>query len=339
MKKIENIGKINFFKKLFIKLCRIIGFEIIDQSNLYLPTLNKLASQNLTSLGEKNISIGKIFEGRHATLVPGAPNALFARIIEDLGFEAIYVTGAGIANMQLGAPDIGLTTLNEIAHHVTCIAEAVQIPLIVDADTGFGNTQNCYRSIRLLERSGASAIQLEDQVFPKKCGHFHQKQIITKEEMLGKIEVAVDSRPDEDFVIIARTDARALNGLEDAIDRVNAYCELGADVAFIEAPESCAELERIAGRVSYPLFANMLVGGKTPILSVSDLERLGYKIAVSPIETLMVCGSAMQSMMEALKQTGQLTHHLEDKMSFDTLKDILNLDGLLNTQKCHQRVQ
>ena len=147
------------------------------------------------TVGKKNISIGKIFEGRHATLVPGAPNALFARIIEDLGFEAIYVTGAGIANMQLGAPDIGLTTLHEIAHNVTCIAEAVQIPLIVDADTGFGNTQNCYRSIRLLERSGASAIQLEDQVFPKKCGHFPNKAIVPTVEMVNKIKAAVDARP------------------------------------------------------------------------------------------------------------------------------------------------
>ena len=145
------------------------------------------------------------------------------------------------------------------------------------------------------------------------------------------------TRPDEDFVIIARTDARALNGLDDAIDRVNAFCELGADVAFIEAPESLSELERIASEVPYPLFANMLVGGKTPILPVPELEQLGFKFVVSPIETLMVCGSAIQSMLEELKESGSLTRHLEDKMSFDTLKGILNLDGLLDTKTDRER--
>lgn len=269
----------------------------------------------------------------------GVHDAFSALIAQHAGFNLLFLGGFGVSASRFGLPDLNFLNLSDMELAVQQITRQLSIPLIADGDTGHGNLPHVRQTVERLAAAGASGILLEDQLFPKKCGHFHQKQIITKEEMLGKIEVAVDSRPDEDFVIIARTDARALNGLEDAIDRVNAYCELGADVAFIEAPESCAELERIAGRVSYPLFANMLVGGKTPILSVSDLERLGYKIAVSPIETLMVCGSAMQSMMKALKQTGQLTHHLEDKMSFDTLKDILNLDGLLNTQKCHQRVQ
>ena len=269
----------------------------------------------------------------------GVHDAFSALIAQHAGFNLLFLGGFGVSASRFGLPDLNFLNLSDMELAVQQITRQLSIPLIADGDTGHGNLPHVRQTVERLAAAGASGILLEDQLFPKKCGHFHQKQIITKEEMLGKIEVAVDSKPDEDFVIIARTDARALNGLEDAIDRVNAYCELGADVAFIEAPESRAELERIADNVPYPLFANMLVGGKTPILSVSDLERLGYKIAVSPIETLMVCGSAMQSMMEALKQTGQLTHHLEDKMSFDTLKDILNLDGLLNTQTGHQRVQ
>ena len=288
---------------------------------------------------DKNRALRSLLNDPGIIVSLGVHDAFSALIAQHAGFNLLFLGGFGVSASRFGLPDLNFLNLSDMELAVQQITRQLSIPLIADGDTGHGNLPHVRQTVERLAAAGASGILLEDQLFPKKCGHFHQKQIITKEEMLGKIEVAVDSRPDEDFVIIARTDARALNGLEDAIDRVNAYCELGADVAFIEAPESCAELERIAGRVSYPLFANMLVGGKTPILSVSDLERLGHKIAVSPIETLMVCGSAMQSMMKALKQTGQLTHHLEDKMSFDTLKDILNLDGLLNTQKCHQRVQ
>ena len=288
---------------------------------------------------DKNRALRSLLNDPGIIVSLGVHDAFSALIAQHAGFNLLFLGGFGVSASRFGLPDLNFLNLSDMELAVQQITRQLSIPLIADGDTGHGNLPHVRQTVERLAAAGASGILLEDQLFPKKCGHFHQKQIITKEEMLGKIEVAVDSRPDEDFVIVARTDARARDGLEDAIDRVNAYCELGADVAFIEAPESCAELERIAGRVSYPLFANMLVGGKTPILRVSDLERLGYKIAVSPIETLMVCGSAMQSMMKALKQTGQLTYHLEDKMSFDTLKDILNLDGLLNTQKCHQRVQ
>ena len=288
---------------------------------------------------DKNRELRSLLNDPGIIVSLGVHDAFSALIAQHAGFNLLFLGGFGVSASRFGLPDLNFLNLSDMELAVQQITRQLSIPLIADGDTGHGNLPHVRQTVERLAAAGASGILLEDQLFPKKCGHFHQKQIITKEEMLGKIEVAVDSKPDEDFVIIARTDARALNGLEDAIDRVNAYCELGADVAFIEAPESRAELERIADNVPYPLFANMLVGGKTPILSVSDLERLGYKIAVSPIETLMVCGSAMQSMMEALKQTGQLTHHLEDKMSFDTLKDILNLDGLLNTQTGHQRVQ
>ena len=268
-------------------------------------------------MGEKNISIGKIFEGRHATLVPGAPNALFARIIEDLGFEAIYVTGAGIANMQLGAPDIGLTTLNEIAHNVTCIAEAVQIPLIVDADTGFGNTQNCYRSIRLLERSGASAIQLEDQVFPKKCGHFSNKAIVPTVEMVNKIKAAVDARLDPEMKIIARTDARGISGINEALDRAAAFVEAGADATFVEAPKNLAELKAIPSSIQAPQVANMVFGGLTPEPGREVLASMGYSIVLYANAALQTAIQAVDITLSSLRDTGSLAECSDLLASFD----------------------
>lgn len=269
------------------------------------------------TVGEKNISIGKIFEGRHATLVPGAPNALFARIIEDLGFEAIYVTGAGIANMQLGAPDIGLTTLNEIAHNVTCIAEAVQIPLIVDADTGFGNTQNCYRSIRLLERSGASAIQLEDQVFPKKCGHFSNKAIVPTVEMVNKIKAAVDARLDPEMKIIARTDARGISGINEALDRAAAFVEAGADATFVEAPKNLAELKAIPSSIQAPQVANMVFGGLTPEPGREVLASMGYSIVLYANAALQTAIQAVDITLSSLRDTGSLAECSDLLASFD----------------------
>ena len=269
------------------------------------------------TVGEKNISIGKIFEGRHATLVPGAPNALFARIIEDLGFEAIYVTGAGIANMQLGAPDIGLTTLNEIAHNVTCIAEAVQIPLIVDADTGFGNTQNCYRSIRLLERSGASAIQLEDQVFPKKCGHFSNKAIVPTVEMVNKIKASVDARLDPEMKIIARTDARGISGINEALDRAAAFVEAGADATFVEAPKNLAELRVIPSSIQAPQVANMVFGGLTPEPGREVLASMGYSIVLYANAALQTAIQAVETTLSSLRDTGSLAECSDLLASFD----------------------
>ena len=269
------------------------------------------------TVGEKNISIGKIFEGRHATLVPGAPNALFARIIEDLGFEAIYVTGAGIANMQLGAPDIGLTTLNEIAHNVTCIAEAVQIPLIVDADTGFGNTQNCYRSIRILERSGASAIQLEDQVFPKKCGHFSNKAIVPTVEMVNKIKASVDARLDPELKIIARTDARGISGINEALDRAAAFVEAGADATFVEAPKNLAELKAIPSSIQAPQVANMVFGGLTPEPGREVLASMGYSIVLYANAALQTAIQAVDITLSSLRDTGSLAECSDLLASFD----------------------
>jgi 2-methylisocitrate lyase-like PEP mutase family enzyme len=233
-------------------------------------------------------------------LLPGAPNALTARIIEDAGFEAVYVTGAGIANTFLGVPDIGLLTLTQLADHVAAMSDAVSIPLIVDADTGFGNALNVGHTVRVLERAGAAAIQLEDQTYPKRCGHFDGKDVIPVEEMLQKVRAAVDARSSDDLLIVARTDARATLGLSAAIDRVNAYAEAGADIVFLEAPQTVEEIERIAREVTAPQIVNNVRGGKTPELSRERLDELGFAITLYANLPLLAAVAAVQAALADL---------------------------------------
>jgi 2-methylisocitrate lyase-like PEP mutase family enzyme len=243
---------------------------------------------------------------RQAIIVPGAPNALFARIIEDLGYEVVYVTGAGIANMHLGAPDIGLTTVNEVADATAAIADAVSIPIIVDGDTGFGNPVNVVRTVRLLERAGASGIQLEDQVFPKRCGHFAGKAVITCDEMVQKIKAAVDTRRDGDLQIVARTDVRAIAGLGEAIDRASAFIEAGADATFVEAPVSVDELAMIPRSLRAPQVANIVFGGKTPDPGQAELVKMGFSIVLYANAALQAAVHAASTVLRSLKQDGDL---------------------------------
>ncbi|KLK90573.1 carboxyvinyl-carboxyphosphonate phosphorylmutase [Microvirga vignae] len=247
-----------------------------------------------------------ILDRRAAVTIPGAANAMFARVIEDLGFEAVYVTGAGVANMHLGAPDIGLTTMTEVAEVVATIADAVSLPLIVDADTGFGNAVNMVRTIRTFERAGASGIQIEDQVFPKKCGHFSGKEVIPVGDMVQKIKAAVDSRRDQDLQIIARTDARAIEGFDRAMDRARAYIEAGADVTFVEAPTSLDELARIPRELSMPQVANIVYGGKTPDPGRERLAEMGFSIVLYANAALQVALKASYEVLGALKNEGSL---------------------------------
>ena len=217
-------------------------------------------------------------------VAPGCYDALSALLIERAGFEAAYVSGASIAYTHLGRPDIGLVSLSELTDIVGAIRERVSLPLIVDMDTGFGNALNVQRSVKLLARAGASALQLEDQVTPKRCGHLAGKELVSTEEMSGKIKAALDARPDESVLLIARTDAIAVEGFNAAIDRADAYISAGADVLFIEAPQSAEEIaaigKRFGGRV--PLLANMVEGGKTPLRDAGELEKLGFSIAIFP---------------------------------------------------------
>ncbi|HET6145718.1 MAG TPA: oxaloacetate decarboxylase [Candidatus Acidoferrales bacterium] len=245
-------------------------------------------------------------EERRGMLVPGAANALTARIIEDLGFEAVYVSGAGVTNSFLGVPDLGFVSLTEIAQHTAAIREAVEIPVIVDADTGFGNALNVRHTVRMLERAGADAIQLEDQTMPKKCGHFENKSVISTKEMAGKINAAVDARNSSDFLIIARTDALAEHGFQSAIERAQRYIEAGADATFVEAPQSIEEIRRIPKRLSVPQVVNVVVGGKTPVLDQQELAGIGYGLVLYANVALQGAIAGMQAALKQLKSVGRL---------------------------------
>ena len=245
---------------------------------------------------------------RDALLVPGAGNALTARIIQDTGFEAVYVTGAGIANTWLGAPDIGLVTLTELAAATGAISEICSLPLIVDIDTGFGNAINTFRTVRVLESAGASALQIEDQVFPKRCGHFDGKAVIPVAEMTAKIRAATDAREDPNLLIIARTDARAIDGLEAALDRAEQFIEAGADLTFVEAPASEDEMRTITARLSVPQVANMVVGGKTPLLAQATLADIGFSLVLYANAPLQAAMRAMSGVLQALRRDGDLAN-------------------------------
>lgn len=250
---------------------------------------------------------------RRAMLAPGAANALTARAIEDLGFEAVYVTGAGVANTYLGMPDIGLLTVTELADTVVRISDVCALPLIVDIDTGFGNAVNVGRVIHTLERAGASAVQIEDQIFPKKCGHFEGKGIVSVAEMVSKIRAAVDARQDENLQVIARTDARAVEGLERALERAELYREAGADVLFVEAPLDRSELARI-GQLSAPQVANIVIGGKTPEIPQPELREFGFSLVLYANAALQASLKAIQTVLGHLKDRGSLAG-IEDMLA------------------------
>jgi 2-methylisocitrate lyase-like PEP mutase family enzyme len=264
---------------------------------------------------------------RAAVTVPGAANALFARVIEDLGFEAVYVTGAGIANMLIGAPDVGLTTMTEVRDTVAAIAEAVSIPIIVDADTGYGNAVNVVRTVRVLERAGAAGIQLEDQVFPKKCGHFAGKHVIAAEEMVQKIRAAVDTRRHQSLQIIARTDAYAVEGLGGALERAHAYIAAGADATFVEAPTTLAELARIPQALKVPQVANIVFGGKTPDPGREKLAELGFSIVLYANAALQAALRASYEVLGALKNEGSLQSVADRLAPFEERQRVVAKDA------------
>ena len=245
-------------------------------------------------------------EARRGVLVPGAFNALSAKVIEDLGFEAIYVTGAGVTNMWFAMPDQGFMGLHEIADHTARIRDAVDLPLIVDADTGFGNALNVYHAVRTLERAGADCIQLEDQVAPKRCGHFSGKEVISTEEAVSKIKAAVDARHDPDLLIMARTDAAAMHGFEAAVERAQQFAEAGADILFVEAVTKAEEIRALPQRLAKPQLMNMVIGGKTPIFNATELSELGYGIVLYANATLQGAVMGMQKALTVLRDEKQV---------------------------------
>ena len=222
---------------------------------------------------------------RHSyTMAPGAYDTLTARLVQQAGFEAVYLTGGGYSRAN-GYPDLGLLTLSENVRFIGLTVEAVDIPVIADADTGYGNAINVIRTVREYEKSGVAAFHIEDQVSPKKCGHYEGKEMISLSEMVGKIHAAVDTRQDSDLVIIARSDARAVEGLQASIDRVNAYLQAGADVGFVEAPQNVEELRIVGRRVRGPALVNVFEGGKTPMVPASELEAMGFRLGIYPSQT------------------------------------------------------
>jgi 2-methylisocitrate lyase-like PEP mutase family enzyme len=240
-------------------------------------------------------------EARRGVLVPGAFNALSARVIEDLGFEAIYVTGAGVTNMWFGLPDQGFMGLAEIADHTARIRDAVGLPLIVDADTGFGNALNVRHTVRTLERAGADCIQFEDQVAPKRCGHFSGKDVISTEEAVAKIKAAVDARQDAQLMIMARTDACATQGFEAAVERAQRFAEAGADILFVEAVTKAEEVRALPRRLAKPQLMNMVIGGRTPIFNAQQLGELGYGIVLYANAALQGAVAGIQKALTVLR--------------------------------------
>jgi len=267
-------------------------------------------------------------------LAPGAFDGLSARLVEEAGFEAVYLSGGAVAR-STGVPDLGLMTMSEVIERARQIVSAVQIPVIADADTGYGNALNVVRTVREFERAGVAAIHIEDQVTPKRCGHLEGKEIISLEEMVGKLRAALEARADNDFAIIARTDARAVHGLDDAIQRGKAFARLGADAVFIEAPESEKELETIARSIrDVPLMVNMFKGGKTPLLPASRLEEMGYRIAIFPSDTQRAAIYAMKEALAVLKRDGS-TAAIDDRLT--TFKERDRIVGLGEWEKLEER--
>jgi 2-methylisocitrate lyase-like PEP mutase family enzyme len=251
-----------------------------------------------------------------AVVLPGVSNALAARVVADLGFPAAYVTGAGIANTYLGIPDNGLVTLTELADHVAAIRGVFPGPLMVDADTGFGNAVNLMRTVKVLERAGADAIQIEDQVFPKRCGHFDGKAVIPQAEMVAKIKAAVDARTDPDLLIVARTDAIATHGFQAAIDRAAACREAGADVGFVEAPPSLNEIADIPRLLPWPQIINIVLGGRTPELPNEKLRELGFAAVLYANVALQSALRGMQEALSVLRRDGRMGDALKLAVDF-----------------------
>lgn len=263
-------------------------------------------------------------------VVPGAYDALSARLIAQAGFSAVYMTGFGTAASVLGQPDVGLLTMSEMLSRAAALAAvAGDLPLIADADTGYGNPINVRRTVREYERAGVAALHIEDQVWPKKCGHMEGKQVIPRDEMVQKIHAAIDARQDPDFVIIARTDANAVSGLEDAIQRGLAYQQAGADVIFIEAPRSLEELRAISQAFpAIPLLYNWAESGKTPLLSLPEISAIGFKLVIYPVSLLFAATRAMLALLESLKQGETPTAFAAHTVTFAQFTDHIGLPDI-----------
>ena len=277
----------------------------------------------------------ELMDKKDIILAPGAYDALSARIVEAVGFDAVYMTGFGTAASLLGYPDVGLVTMNEMVDNARRIVEAVNIPVIADADTGYGNPINVIRTVQAYEDAGVAGIHIEDQVFPKKCGHITGKQVVPKDDMVEKIAAARDAKRNKDFLIIARTDDIAVEGIESAIERAKEYYKAGADMIFVEAPENMEHIRLIARELKgIPLLFNWAEGGKTPPVDLNTLRELGFKIVIFPISTLLSATKAMIRVLETIKKDGTPINVMSELFPF---KEFLNFIGLPEVQELEKK--
>jgi 2-methylisocitrate lyase-like PEP mutase family enzyme len=263
-------------------------------------------------------------------VAPGAYDALTARLVERAGFDAVYLSGAGVSYTHLARPDIGLVTLDEMLRRAEAVCAAVDVPVLADADTGFGNAINVQRAVRAFERAGVAGVQLEDQTFPKRCGHLDGKEVVPAEEMAGKIRAAVAARRDDDFVIVARTDAIATHGLQEAVRRLGLYAAAGADLLFADGPTTHEELASIPPALSRPAMANIVEGGRTPAVRAHELERLGYRLVIFPNSLVRLFARQGAVLLEALRRGGTTDAVRATMLSFTELNDLLGTAAILD---------
>ena len=271
-------------------------------------------------------------------VMPGAHDALVARIIEQIGFQAVTLGGYPATASLLGKPDVSLLTMTEMVEYTRRICSAVDIPVFTDGDTGYGNVTNVYRTVREMEQAGAAGMFIEDQVFPKRCGHMEGKQVISIEEMVAKIKAALDARVDPDFIIMARTDALAVYGIEEAIHRGGIYRETGADLIFVEAPKTIEEMKRINCEIGGPTLANNIEGGKTPLLTAKELELIGYKVVVFPISSTYCIAKAVMDLMKELKERGSTQSFLDRIIPFSHFNELVGLQDIRKKEEFYLKV-
>ncbi|HRQ57435.1 MAG TPA: isocitrate lyase/PEP mutase family protein [Azoarcus taiwanensis] len=264
---------------------------------------------------------------------PGIFDGISARIADAMGFDALYMTGYGTVASHLGLPDAGLATYSDMVNRVATFADICRTPIIADGDTGYGGLLNVDHAVRGYEKAGAAAIQIEDQEFPKKCGHTPGRRVIPMEDMVRKIKVAVEARESSDFLIIARTDARTTLGLDEALRRGEAFARAGADVIFVESPESEEEMARICATIDKPLIANLVEGGRTPILPRATLEELGYRIAIFPGSGFLAAGTALQAIYRTILEEGSTAGHEESLYPFDAFSRLMGFERVWDFDK------
>ena len=260
---------------------------------------------------------------------PGAYDCLTAKLIENAGFPAVYMTGAGTSVAQLGRPDLGLASMTEMVANAASMADILDVPLIADADTGYGGILNVRRTVRQYERAGVAAIHIEDQEMPKRCGHLDDKKVVSTEDMVQKIQAAVDARTDDDFTIIVRTDSIAVTGWDDAMNRCDAYVKAGADALFVEALRTSEEVERVGKNLDVPLLFNFVESGKSPLISASELEKFGFKIVIYPASALLSVAHVVEQVMAQLKEKGTTSHLLENMVSLQDCFETMGLSSML----------